>query len=290
MALILADRVQETTNTTGTGTLTLAGAVAGYQSFAAIGNGNTTYYTILSGTAWENGIGTYTSAGTTLARTTILSSSNSNAAINVGAGASVFATYPSKRAVIVDGTGNIPQTTTAGLGTTVLPGEVLYRLAANRTALLQTTAQSVFGVGVTLAGSTVYQFEGLYEISKSGASGVGLISLSFGGTATLNNIGYDVFRYYDTVAFTTANTPPASYNYYAVANAGTSMSTDSTATNSFHIFRLRGMVSVNAGGTFIPQFTTSTAAAGAPVVQINSYFKLSPLGASGANTSIGNWA
>ena len=89
MALVLADRVQETTTTSGTGTVTLAGAVAGYQSFGtAIGNANTTYYTIAgqSGSEWEVGIGTYTLSGTTLSRDTILSSSNAGAAVNFSAG------------------------------------------------------------------------------------------------------------------------------------------------------------------------------------------------------------
>lgn len=99
MALVLADRVQETTNTTGTGTLTLAGAVAGYQSFSAIGNANTTYYTIVSGTDWEVGIGTYTLSGTTLSRDTVLASSAAGAKISVAAGASVFCDYPAGRAV-----------------------------------------------------------------------------------------------------------------------------------------------------------------------------------------------
>ena len=98
MALVLADRVKETTTTTGTGTLTLAGAATGFQSFSVIGNGNTTYYAISSssGTEWEVGIGTYTSSGTTLARTTILASSNSGSAVNLSAGTKdVFVTYPS---------------------------------------------------------------------------------------------------------------------------------------------------------------------------------------------------
>ena len=88
MALVLADRVNETTTTAGTGTITLAGAVTGYQSFSAIGNGNTTYYTIAGqGTSeWEVGIGTYTSAGTTLSRDTVLASSNAGAKVNFSAG------------------------------------------------------------------------------------------------------------------------------------------------------------------------------------------------------------
>jgi hypothetical protein len=100
MALVLADRVKETTTTTGTGTLTLAGAATGFQSFAAVGNGNTTYYTITDGTDWEVGIGTYTASGTTLSRDTILSSSNSGSAVNWGAGTKrVFVTYPAETAV-----------------------------------------------------------------------------------------------------------------------------------------------------------------------------------------------
>jgi hypothetical protein len=99
MAFVLADRVKETTTTTGTGTVTLAGASAGYQSFSAIGNTNTTYYTIAAqtGTEWEVGIGTYTSSGTTLARTTVISSSNAGALVNFSAGTKdVFVTYPAE--------------------------------------------------------------------------------------------------------------------------------------------------------------------------------------------------
>ena len=127
MALVLADRVKETTTTTGTGTITLAGAATGFQSFSVIGNGNTTYYAITSssGSEWEVGIGTYTSSGTTLARTTILASSNSGSAVNLSAGTKdVFVTLPSSKAIAtattVSDTANsstgyfqIPQGTTA---------------------------------------------------------------------------------------------------------------------------------------------------------------------------------
>ena len=100
MALVLKDRVKETTTTTGTGTYTLAGAVTGYQSFSVVGDGNTTYYTVTDGTDWEVGIGTYTLSGTTLSRDTILESSNAGSAVNWGAGSKdVFLTYPAEQAV-----------------------------------------------------------------------------------------------------------------------------------------------------------------------------------------------
>ena len=103
MALVVKDRVQETTTTTGTGTVTLAGAVSGFQSFSAIGNGNTTYYAIVGTTEWELGIGTYTSSGTTLSRDTVLSSSNSGSLVNFSAGAkNVFCTYSAVKAVGYD--------------------------------------------------------------------------------------------------------------------------------------------------------------------------------------------
>jgi hypothetical protein len=105
MALVLADRVRETSATTGTGTITLAGALYGYQSFAVIGNGNTTYYTIYDNTsgAWEVGIGTYTVSGTTLSRDTVLASSNAGALVPFGVGTKdVFVTYPSERSVYKD--------------------------------------------------------------------------------------------------------------------------------------------------------------------------------------------
>lgn len=109
MALVIADRVRETSTTTGTGTLTLGGAVAGYQTFSSgIGNGNTCYYAITLGSDWEVGLGTYTSAGATLSRDTILASSNANSAVNFGAGTKdVFVTYPAGKSVFKESGGNV---------------------------------------------------------------------------------------------------------------------------------------------------------------------------------------
>jgi hypothetical protein len=108
MALVVKDRVRETTTTTGTGTITLGGAATGFQSFSVIGDSNTTFYTIqLANTnEWEVGVGTYTSSGTTLSRDTILESSNGGSAVNFSAGTKdVFVTYPAEKAIYV---GNLP--------------------------------------------------------------------------------------------------------------------------------------------------------------------------------------
>jgi hypothetical protein len=118
MALVLKDRVKETTTTTGTGTVTLAGAAAGFQSFVVIGDGNQTFYAIVDATsgAWEVGVGIYTSSGTTLSRTTVVSSSNAGSLVNFGAGSKdVFVTYPSSRAVYLDAAGSA--VTTLDIGT-----------------------------------------------------------------------------------------------------------------------------------------------------------------------------
>jgi allophanate hydrolase subunit 1 len=103
MPLIQADRVKETTTSTSTGAVTLAGAATGFQTFsAAIGNGNTCYYTIAgqTGSEWEVGIGTYSTSGNQLARTTVLASSNAGSLVNFSAGTKdVFVTYPASMAV-----------------------------------------------------------------------------------------------------------------------------------------------------------------------------------------------
>lgn len=119
MALVVKDRVRETTTTTGTGTVTLGGAATGFQSFSVIGDANTTFYTIqLSNTnEWEVGIGTYTLSGTTLSRDTILESSNGGSAVNFSAGTKdVFVTYPAEKSVYQDANGDTyaPQFASSG--------------------------------------------------------------------------------------------------------------------------------------------------------------------------------
>lgn len=133
MALVLKDRVLETTTTTGTGTITLAGAMSGFQSFSAIGDGNTCYYTIVGGSEWEVGVGTYTASGSTLSRDSVLDSSNSGNLVNFSAGTKkVFVTCPAERQAL-----NLPPyTITDGASVDIDPtnGDIqIWTLGDNRT-------------------------------------------------------------------------------------------------------------------------------------------------------------
>ena len=188
MALILADRVKETSTTAGNGTFTLAGAAAGFQSFAVIGNGNTTYYCIAGqGTnEWEVGIGTYTSSGTTLARTTVLSNSSATepTALVFAAGTKdVFVTYPSEKSVNLDASGNA-----TALGTPVaFTGTNITGTAAGLTAGAATvlaTARNIAGVSFDGSAAISIPLENLSDVSI-GTAVVNQL-LGYNGTAWTN--------------------------------------------------------------------------------------------------------
>ena len=146
MALVLADRVKVDTTTTGTGTIVLANtAPTGYQSFAVIGDANTTYYTIAGQTTseWEVGIGTYYLANSSLSRTTILASSNANAAVTFSAGTKdVFVTYPAEKSVNIDETGNVSSYKI--LGGTIDNAVIGGTTPAAQTEVLKGTGQNLF--------------------------------------------------------------------------------------------------------------------------------------------------
>ncbi len=179
MALVLKDRVRETTTTQGTGTVTLAGAVAGFQSFSAIGDANTTYYTInLPGVnEWEVGIGTYTASGTTLSRDTVLSSSNSGNLVNFSAGTKdVFCTYPAGRSVYYDTATNVTLNTLAATTIDTTNLEVTNVKAKDGTASI-TLADSTGNVTVSPAfavnGNTTLGDASTDTVTVNGYMGVG---------------------------------------------------------------------------------------------------------------------
>jgi hypothetical protein len=141
MALIVKDRVQETSTTTGTGTFTLAGATSGFQTFSsAIGNGNTTYYAIVGGTEWEVGLGTV-GAGT-LARTTLIASSTGSFVSFSAGDKNVFVTYPADQSIYYNATNKIAVTGGA-------IWENTNTIASNYTITSSTNAMSVGSVTVS---------------------------------------------------------------------------------------------------------------------------------------------
>jgi hypothetical protein len=214
MALILADRVKETSTTAGNGTFTLAGAAAGFQSFAVVGDGNTTYYCIAGqGTnEWEVGIGTYTSSGTTLARTTVLSNSSATepTALVFAAGTKdVFVTYPSEKSVNLDASGNA-----TALGTPVaFTGTNITGTAAGLTAGAATvlaTARNIAGVSFDGSAAIAIPLENLSDVSI-GTAAVNEL-LGYNGTAWVNvapnsaSAGTGVVFYNATPVITAAGT------------------------------------------------------------------------------------
>ena len=155
MALIVADRVQETTNTTGTGAYTLGGAVPGFQTFASeVSNADTVYYSVTDNVNFEVGLGTYASSGGTIARTTVFTSSNSNNAVNWGVGTkNIFLTYPADKAVIEDASNNVTIGNNLVVGGTVDGRDV----ATDGTKLdtVETNADVTDTTNVTSAGAAM---------------------------------------------------------------------------------------------------------------------------------------
>ena len=181
MALVVADRIKETTSTTGTGTYTLAGASSGFEAFSVIGNSNTTYYCCTDGTDFEVGIGTYTASGTTLARTTILQSSNSDSAVNWGSGTrDIFVTQPAEKAVFKDASGHIQAVD--GRNLTNLSAGNLTGTIAN--ARLDQQLQDVAGLAVTNGNFIVG--DGANFVAESGSTARTSLGL---GTASVLDTG-----------------------------------------------------------------------------------------------------
>lgn len=176
MPLVVKDRVRETSVTTGTGTITLLGAVVGFQSFSVIGNGNTTFYTIALDSAgeWEVGIGTYTASGTTLSRDIVLESSNSGSLVPFSAGTkTVFCTYPAEKSVYYDASGNV------GIGT------------SSPDALLTVNTIASFGDGAVTTPSIAHKGDlntGLWfpAADTMAASTAGTERIRFDSTGAIN--------------------------------------------------------------------------------------------------------
>ena len=213
MALVLADRIKETTTTTGTGTITLGGAQTGFESFAGIGDGNTTYYVIqhTSANEFEVGLGTYTSSGTTLSRDTIYTSSNSDAAVNFSAGTKiVFVAVPTEATVYEDASGDV-----------AIEGQVT--VGGDPTANLQVATKQYVD---NLVASALH-FHDAVRVEKEGNLNATYDNGTAGVGATLTNAGTQAALVIDGVTLNTSDrvlvyeqTDQTQNGVYTVTNTG----------------------------------------------------------------------
>jgi hypothetical protein len=278
MALVLADRVQETSTSTGTGTFTLAGAVSGYQSFAVIGDGNLTYYTIAdqSGPNWEVGLGIYTLSGTTLTRVSVFSNSNGNTSlVNFPAGTkTVFVTYPAEKSVNVDTGTNV-----------ILPGNLFVENG-------QLIADEIAGSGsapgsnnrVTLTASTGATLSSLTDgVVKLETGTTGAVNKTF----TFDSNGNTTFSNF--IAGFTAITAAAGTTVLTVASTRTQVLVGSTT----QTIRLPDATTLQLGHSFIfvnnssgVLTITNNASATIDIVPSGGAVQI---GATSIATSAGSW-
>ena len=247
MALVYADRVKETTTSTGTGTINLAGAATGFQTFVAgIGNGNTVKYCITDGTDWEVGEGTVTD-GTpdTLSRTTIHSSSNAGSAVNWGAGTKdVFCTLPAADFPAAGGGGacNLIQTQTVTSSVTSVDFETgIYSTYETYVLVVSGSKVTAGSAGLRLVYSTNgggSYFNTLYRHEKrflststthsaaAGSESSATVTLGQGATTYTNSLHNAVLTLYS----------PASTGYKGFEIRSVSHDEDSTESQGLHMF------------------------------------------------------
>ncbi len=177
-----------------------------------------------------------------------------------------------------------PQGTQRG----VMPAAQFFRLDAALAGANATGAQNALGVGVALSASTVYEFEAFLVMNKTAGSTSHTMAFGFGGTATTNNILTAISALEVTGG---SGVTQAGYLSYWINTTAATVVTGALAAASKSIaMRISGTVSVNAGGTLIPQYTLSAAPGAAYSTQAGSYFLIYPIGTAGANISVGAWA
>jgi hypothetical protein len=288
MPLVIADRVRETSTTTGTGTLTLDGAVTGFRTFgSAIGSGNTCYYTITLGADWEVGLGT---VGTgTLARTTVLKSSNSNSAVNFGAGTKdVFVTYTAERSVYKDASGNVNALGTISSGVwngTEITVPYGGTGVATLTGIVKGNGQSAFSAATAgtdyVAPGTATTFTATQTFNGSSSTLAMVLAdaaetTTISATAATGTIAYDVTT--QSVLYYTSNAS-ANWTVNFRGSSGTSlntlMSTGQSVTVTFLVTQGSTAYFNNAvqvdGSSVTPKYQGGTAWSAGNASSIDAY-------------------
>lgn len=184
--------------------------------------------------------------------------------------------------------GKVQYFTPQGTQRGIVPAEQFFRLDAALAGANGTSAQNALGVTFGVSASTVYEFEGIINISKSAGTTSHSFSWLFGlgGGASVNNISYQISGDSSTGSYTSG----FGSRFTAAPQVATAIAayTGLTSAALFIVLNIKGTVSVNAGGTLSPQYILSAAPGGAYTTAQGSFFKIKPIGASGANVSVGN--
>lgn len=192
----------------------------------------------------------------------------------------------------VEYNGTIQTFTPLGTQRGVIPAEQFFSLNTALVGANATGAQNIFGVGVTLSASTIYEFELNFVLAKTAGTTSHTVSFGFGGTATINNIYYVAGAGQNSSAVLPIAPATGLTTQFGVTNStaviALTTAITSAASNAGGI--IKGLVSINAGGTFTPQYTLSAAPAGAYSTLVGSYMKIKPIGVAGSNVSVGTWA
>ena len=295
MSFVIADRVRETTTTTGTGTLSLDGAMVGFQAFTAVGNNNTTYYTIQGTTEWEVGIGTY--LANTLSRDTVISSSSGGSKVSLSAGTKdVFVTLPAGKTVISVagkvGEVTLSNTDISGLGT-------MSTQNANSVAITGGTINGTT-IGATTASTGIFTTLTIKDNSTFGTSNsdtinfVGRINSDFDpatdNTYDLGRVGHEWRNLYidgtaniDSLIADTADINAGTIDNTTIGattpQSGSFVDLSVTGTTSFDGNQgTAGQVLTSAGTGATPTWTTPTTGT------VTSVTGSSPVASSGGNT------
>jgi hypothetical protein len=266
------------------GNVTLAGATSGQITLAptAVAGTNTITLPAATGTVAFTASPTFT--GTTTVSNLTLAAGTASLAPEVFTSGT---NLTSAIAGAVEYDGKVFYGTPQGTQRGVIPGQQFYRLNADFVGTTAATAQNLFGVGVTLSSSTVYAFEIEVGMIKTAGATSHTLSLSFAGAATLNNIFYTVASAFTGTSTTVLLNTSTTLGYVSTA-AATVISQAVAAAASASTIIVKGTVSVNAGGTFTPQYTQGSTGAYSTVA--GSYMNIYPISTSGANTSVGAWA
>lgn len=191
-------------------------------------------------------------------------------------------------AVEFDGT-SIYTTPNATSGRSISPSTLLYRLNSDKAGINTSATQSLFGVGLSLPASTVYVFESGFTLRKTSGTTSHTIDISFATTAGLNNISYQGIVSTYLTPFTSGLSASTS-DFWNTSVGAVTITAATTTLGVLHSVTLKGTFSTNSATTLTPSYSNSFAPGGAYSTKIGSYFLLWPIGAAGANTSVGSWA